>query len=513
MGAFAVVLALIGVLAVFALSQQGALYAEVQGGRTDDLLPTAAIADAQASVAGAHLATVEMAALDTADTPALVEQKRKAISFANDSIEKVYAGGIDPATRDAMDAFSAKWKAYETTLADVETLAVAGRSAEAAAAIAAAGSEYDAMLAPLAEANADLEQQSEAGFAAATATRDRARALTLVLLVAAAAAAVGLGLGVARLIARPARHLVDVLGRVAEGDLTVRSTYDAGDEIGVMSRALNRSLDALQDVFGQIAERGRALGTAAGELSRLAGDTSRNSSDTAQQATHVSAAAVQVSSSVQTIAAGTEEMTSTVNEVAQTAAQAAEIAAGAVQLAQSTSAVMDRLDRSSDEIVNVVTVITNIAEQTNLLALNATIEAARAGEAGRGFAVVANEVKDLARETATATEQIRAMVTGIQDETRSAVASIERISVVIEQISDGQASIASAVEEQAATTAEMSRTAADVATGATSIADTIGVVADAADANTRAAGASDSAARELAGMADHLLQLVGRYRY
>jgi methyl-accepting chemotaxis protein len=172
-----------------------------------------------------------------------------------------------------------------------------------------------------------------------------------------------------------------------------------------------------------------------------------------------------------------------------------------------------RLGESSREIGDVVKVITSIAEQTNLLALNATIEAARAGEAGKGFAVVANEVKELAQETAKATEDIARRVEAIQQDTTGAVSAIGRISEVIGQINDYQLTIASAVEEQTATTNEMSRSVGEAADGSGQIATNIGGVSGAADATNQALGQTRTAVDELARMATELRTAVSRFTY
>jgi methyl-accepting chemotaxis protein len=172
-----------------------------------------------------------------------------------------------------------------------------------------------------------------------------------------------------------------------------------------------------------------------------------------------------------------------------------------------------KLGDSSAEIGNVVKVITSIAEQTNLLALNATIEAARAGEAGKGFAVVANEVKELAQETAKATEDIARRVQAIQGDTTAAVAAIEEISSIVAQISDRQTTIASAVEEQTATTQEMSRSVTEAADGTGQIATNISGVSGAAEATTQALGQTRTAVDELSRMAADLRTTVGRFTY
>lgn len=174
---------------------------------------------------------------------------------------------------------------------------------------------------------------------------------------------------------------------------------------------------------------------------------------------------------------------------------------------------MAKLGESSAEIGNVIKVINSIAQQTNLLALNATIEAARAGEAGKGFAVVANEVKELAQETAKATEDIRRRIQAIQSDTEAAVSAITEISRIIAQINDTQSTIASAVEEQTATTNEMGRNVTEAATGSNDIAENITGVARSASETTTAAATTSQAAEELARMAAELQQLVGQFSY
>jgi methyl-accepting chemotaxis protein len=184
-----------------------------------------------------------------------------------------------------------------------------------------------------------------------------------------------------------------------------------------------------------------------------------------------------------------------------------------VTAAASTTATVAKLGDSSAEIGNVIKVITSIAEQTNLLALNATIEAARAGEAGKGFAVVANEVKELAQETAKATEDIARRVQAIQGDTGAAVSAIEEISAIVAQISDRQTTIASAVEQQEATTNEMSRSVTEAAGGTAQIASNIASVSGAADSTTQALTQTRTAVDELSRMAADLRTAVGRFSF
>ena len=192
-----------------------------------------------------------------------------------------------------------------------------------------------------------------------------------------------------------------------------------------------------------------------------------------------------MSKNVTTVSTGTEEMGASIKEIAKSANEAAKVATSAVKVAERTNATVAKLGETSAEIGNVIKVITSIAQQTNLLALNATIEAARAGEAGKGFAVVANEVKELAKQTAKATEDISRKIEAIQGDTKGAVEAIAQIGKIINQINDIQNTIASAVEEQTATTGEISRNVSEAARGSNEIAQNITGVAQAARSTTR----------------------------
>ena len=189
------------------------------------------------------------------------------------------------------------------------------------------------------------------------------------------------------------------------------------------------------------------------------------------------------------------------------------MAASAVQVTERTNETVAKLGESSSEIGKVVKVITSIAEQTNLLALNATIEAARAGESGKGFAVVANEVKELAKQTAGATEDIRMRIGAIQSDAMASVEAIGQIKGIIDRISEYSTSIASAVEEQSATTNEIGRSAAEAAKGTAEIAQNITGVVRVAQNTTAGANETRSAAEELSRMATDLQKLVGQFKY
>ena len=296
---------------------------------------------------------------------------------------------------------------------------------------------------------------------------------------------------------------------IAANDLRPSALTPVAGKLGTAFDAMQASLAGFVKSVGQSTQ---ILASAAEELNAVSQQMSAGAEETATQASVVSNAADQVSGSIQTVASSSEEMSASIKEIARSAAEAARVALSAVGAAESTTATVHQLGASGAEIGKVVKVITSIAAQTKLLAINATIEAARAGDAGKGFAVVANEVKELAKETARATDEIGQRIEAIQNDTRSAVGAIEQISAVVKEINSYQSTIASAVEEQSATTNEIDRSVSSAAEGSSEIARNIRGVADAARHTSQGTSDTQKAAAELTRMASELQRMISLFR-
>ena len=308
-------------------------------------------------------------------------------------------------------------------------------------------------------------------------------------------------------------EMLEVVTAASGGDLTRLVTVEGEDPMGQMGKGLSQFLSKLKNSIGSISKSSDILSESSERLMSVSQQMAGNAEETSAQANVVSSASEEVNTNVQTVATGTEEMNSSIREISQNANQAARVAAEAVKSAEKTNTTIQQLGESSREIGEVIKTITSIAEQTNLLALNATIEAARAGEAGKGFAVVANEVKELANQTAKATEDISSKIETIQNDTSEAVTAIGEISTVINEINDISNTIASAVEEQTATTNEIGRNVGMAAQGAENISQNISGVASAAESTTQGAVDTQTAAEELSRLSSELQEQVKQFKY
>lgn len=257
-----------------------------------------------------------------------------------------------------------------------------------------------------------------------------------------------------------------------------------------------------------LAETAKKLTEASTTLSTVGNDLRGSATSTVERASSAASVAEQVSADVNSVAAASEQMTTSIDEIAQSVTKAAMVATDGVQAAKETNDIVLKLAESSVEIGQVIKIISSVAQQTNLLALNATIEAARAGEAGKGFAVVANEVKELAKETAKATEEIARKVEAIQSDSGSATKAIERISEIIQTLDTTQHSVASAIEEQSVTTQSIAENVVRAALGAAEITASAQAVTQGAKGTMDSAHAASDAGSSLAQLAKDLEELT-----
>lgn len=345
---------------------------------------------------------------------------------------------------------------------------------------------------------------------------------------------------VVRDITRPVVAMQDVMHQLADGNLEIDVPGAARtDEVGVMAKSVlvfrekmiesriaaerEREQQAMQqhrqDVvekltskFGGEIETVLSVVTSAVNQMRSTSDTLNDTAgSTSERATTVASASQQAMANVQTVAASAEELSASIQEISRQISQSSEISSDAVDQARSAREEIQSLSSASQRIGEVVSLINDIAEQTNLLALNATIESARAGEAGKGFAVVAAEVKNLANQTAKATEEISQQIAGVQVATGNAVGSIESISDTIEKIFEITSTVASAVEEQSAATSEISRNIQEAAQGTSEVSENIEGVSKAANDTGMVAGDLQGASSELSHQADVLKQCVKEF--
>jgi len=312
-------------------------------------------------------------------------------------------------------------------------------------------------------------------------------------------------------LTRDLSELTRVARAMADGDLNATPVVKGDDEVAELAASVTRLRDAFAGVTSQLQRQSHALARASEEMSIVSFDMSSTAEETSAQAAVVSGSANEVSHNVGAVAVAVEQMTSSIEEIAKNTAEAARMAAVAAHEADHTRAAVSRLGASSTRVGGVVQMIGAVARQTNLLALNATIEAARAGESGKGFAVVAHEVKELARSTSDATEEIARTLTSIEHDTAAAVTAIEQIQHTIRQIQQHSTSIASAVDEQLTTTAEIGRSLGSAAGGTAEISDGVAAVAEAAQMTAAGSARTQSAAGELSRLATNLKRMTERF--
>jgi methyl-accepting chemotaxis protein len=432
-----------------------------------------------------------------------------------DSTWATYATDPNPGTAADRTAFTEALTQYRSVRD--KQLVPAATANDFTAYLSAQNNYIDPLTAKMTVALNNLAQIEQAAAQSQNAAAQRnatiAQWLTIGLVGGAVLIAILLALSVSRAIARPLGQTVAVLEALAEGRLDQRLEVTGKDEVGRMASALNAALDRLTSTLSGIGSNVTTLASSSAELTAVAARMNSSAARSASRAGAVSTSSKEISFNISTVSAGAEEIGSSIGEIARSTSSAAEVAGQAVRASGQAGEILRKLGVSSGEIVSVVKIITGIAKQTNLLALNATIEAARAGDAGKGFAVVAGEVKELAQETARATEDISQRVAAIQTDSAAAVLAIGQIGTVIDQINATQTAIAAAVEEQTATTNEMTRNVGEVAAGSRDISSNVAEVAEAATETTGAAEHTATAADELARIAQELQQSLAMFRY
>jgi methyl-accepting chemotaxis protein len=357
------------------------------------------------------------------------------------------------------------------------------------------------------------DKLTERGLDAERETEARANFITVAVVLGGFCIGTLAAILIARSITGNIKKMLAMIQGIAVRDLTHADlAITSDDEIGKAEAALNTMKNNLAELIHSIAAAAKGVNGASERISTISQKITADSEESSAQARIVSNAVQQIGNNLQTVSVGAQEMSSSIQSISVNAQGAAGFANEAVKTARAADATVTKLGESSAEIGEVIKVITDIAQQTNLLALNATIEAARAGGAGKGFAVVANEVKELAKQTAKATEDIGRRIAAIQQDSKGAVEAIGNIHGVIQKISGVSETIAAAVEEQSATTNEMSRNVSEAADGASAITANIGGVARAAESAAASATESQTAVDQLADMSRQLSRLVAQFR-
>ena len=346
----------------------------------------------------------------------------------------------------------------------------------------------------------------------AAATRTAALVVLALVTFLAAASLFVLTAVFQRLNGAVIQRYTSVLHDTEPQDLRVRLEPEGVEEMQHLAEAFNERSAQTQDLVEGLSDNAVSLAGVSTQLNATAADMNKRVDSSSNRTAAAAQVSQNVSGTMSTLASATEEMSASISEISRSAQNASRVAAEASMAAETTSSTVSRLGDSSQQIGEVIKTITSVAEQTNLLALNATIEAARAGEAGKGFAVVANEVKELAEQTAAATEDISRRVEGIQGDAADVAVALGGIVEIIARINDEQTAIAGAVEEQTATTNEMSRSVREAADGTADIADSLAQLASDNADSARSMGDTTSATQEMAQMAESFSALVSGYR-
>ncbi len=535
----------------------------VRGRQTEQRLSTtseglfpAAITSRSAESTFAELAKLYNDAVLLGEQEALDAARSKALA-CQEAIQAIMTfEGIGTDTQQRSTDVLKRLKAFTATANIVYTKMCLGEDSEESKAVGdlpGGGSLADAAAVLTQETTALLEElgtlattlantlKSELGLLSQLSKQQRYLSLT-VFLVATVVSLVVVSLIVVRSIVAPLNSTVAMLEDIAqgEGDLTRRLQVQSRDELGELAKWFNSFVEKIQHTVRKISENAASVAESSSSLSEASCTMADSAQAISSQSSALTSTATALSSNMEqmsqstgdvsentrTVSVAVEQMTASISEVARNAEQAARVADKAAGLARESNENVDVLGNAAHEIGKVIEVIQEIAEQTNLLALNATIEAARAGDAGKGFGVVATEVKELAKQTADATENIRDRITAIQGAIGKSVDSIGQIQAVIGEVNEVSRTIASAVEEQSLTAREISQNLANAAHASEAVSSGVADNANASQTITESINAVNQSAREAAGgagktqqtsehlaiLSEDLRTLVGQFR-
>ncbi|WP_433362258.1 methyl-accepting chemotaxis protein [Actinoplanes sp. CA-142083] len=506
----AVVVGIVGILRMNTIADRAdAIYRK-------SLQPLVVVQDVQQMIWHARWAgaTANNSTTAAATAKTLTELASTLFTQINAGIAGYLKLDVSSAERAGMAKVQDSWQQYLDVRAQLTTLQNAGKTAE-----------YNQLRAnglnpPINDAVAAIENlktlsqnNAAAASAAARSAADNARLTIIATLVAGILLAGAIALLSARVLTRRLGSLAAMMSGMAAGDLRSRQPDPGSDEIGQMSRSAVEAVDHMRTAMQTLSDASSGLAQRSEDMQDASRNLAGGVEQTSRRVNSIDQAAEAVTAGVQAVAGGAEQMGAAIREIAISASEAAKVASSAVDTAAEAEKLMTKLDASSAEVDSVVKTITAIAEQTNLLALNATIEAARAGETGKGFAVVAGEVKDLAQETAKATEEISRRIEAIQRDAKEAVESISGIGQIIGNINDFQNTIASAVEQQSATTKGMTDDLGRAAAGTGDISTQLADVVQVTSTTREAADATENAATDLARISTQLQDVISTFRY